>query len=254
MSVPCKTQWTYKWKCCQQCGTKSKKGKYKHKGNGLCNSCFDKKRAKNPKRKLALKNQHDKWYNRVKGTEQHKLYSKKTIYEWQKSHPLKYKSNWKRAHIRSRFKKVIAGKSRLKNGLTYFCEECNKNVFTSISLEMEQGKQSTQLGLFQDVSILNPKLKKAEIEREQRRYKRQKESFEKFKDKTLLGNLNTSKARDVLWAFTGRDIYRMLVIERGWSSDDYEKWLASILVQTLLKQKESTALRQRCQLKTKKNI
>src|SRR3990167_168487 len=98
--------------------------------------------------------------------------------------------------------------------------EMEKSVPKRLELAAKLSRQlydaeKAQLGLFQDVSILNPELKKAEIEREQRRYKRQKESFEKFKDKTLLGNLNTSKARDVLWAFTGRDIYRMLVIERG---------------------------------------
>ena len=31
-----------------------------------------------------------------------------------------------------------------------------------------------------------------------------------------------AKAHDILWAFTGRDMYRMLVIEQGWSSDEYE--------------------------------
>jgi len=43
-----------------------------------------------------------------------------------------------------------------------------------------------------------------------------------------------SKIRDIFWAFTGRDFYRMLVVERGWSSDEYEKWLAELLIQLLL--------------------
>lgn len=94
--------------------------------------------------------------------------------------------------------------------------------------------EKSQLGLFQDLSILNPELKELEIERERRRYKRQDESFKRFENKALLGCLNESKARDVLWAFTGRDLYRMLVIERGWSSEEYEKWLAQILVQILI--------------------
>ena len=33
--------------------------------------------------------------------------------------------------------------------------------------------------------------------------------------------------------FTGRSLYRMLVIERGWSSDDYEHWLANTLITML---------------------
>ena len=44
------------------------------------------------------------------------------------------------------------------------------------------------------------------------------------------------EARDIIWALTGRDLYRMLVLERGWSSNDYEKWLGNMLAQILLKQ------------------
>ncbi len=42
-----------------------------------------------------------------------------------------------------------------------------------------------------------------------------------------------SKARDILWAFTGRDMYRMFVIEQGWTSEEYETWLAQLLVKML---------------------
>jgi len=38
----------------------------------------------------------------------------------------------------------------------------------------------------------------------------------------------------IVWAFTGRAFYRMHVVERGWSSDEYEKWLAELLIQVLL--------------------
>lgn len=117
--------------------------------------------------------------------------------------------------------------------------EKEKSVSKRLELTAKLSRQlydaeKAQLGLFMDASILNPELKKLEIEREIRRYKRQGDSFKRFKEKALLGGLNESKARDILWAFTGRDLYRMLVIERGWSSDEYEKWLAHMLVQTLL--------------------
>lgn len=96
--------------------------------------------------------------------------------------------------------------------------------------------EKAELGLFRDVSILNPELKSLEIERERRRYKRQEESFKRLScKKVFLGGLNEVKARDILWAFTGRDLYRMLVIERGWSSYEYENWLAHMLVEVLLK-------------------
>ena len=51
---------------------------------------------------------------------------------------------------------------------------------------------------------------------------------------SLANGLEVSKARDILWAFTGRDMYRMFVVEQGWSSDEYETWLAQLLVKTLM--------------------
>lgn len=96
--------------------------------------------------------------------------------------------------------------------------------------------ERNQLGAFQDVSILDPVFKKLEVERENRRYERLKESIANLaKENALAPGLDQKKAHDILWAFTGRDLYRMLVIERGWSSQEYEAWLAEVLVKTLLK-------------------
>ena len=95
--------------------------------------------------------------------------------------------------------------------------------------------EKTQLHFLQGASLLDPVFKELEIERERRRYLRQKETVEALAiEKTLIETMSLSKARDLFWAFTGRDFYRMLVIERDWSSDAYEKWLADLLVQTLL--------------------
>lgn len=94
--------------------------------------------------------------------------------------------------------------------------------------------ETAQLGSLQNASILSPEFKKLEIEREKRRYERQCETFEAMaKEHKLTKGLSVSKARDILWAFTGRDLYRMLVLERGWSSDEYEQWLAHLLADTL---------------------
>jgi AcrR family transcriptional regulator len=53
--------------------------------------------------------------------------------------------------------------------------------------------------------------------------------------KRLRKGLDVEATRDVLWTFTGRDIYRMLVLERGWASDRYEAWLGEFLVGALLR-------------------
>ena len=95
--------------------------------------------------------------------------------------------------------------------------------------------EKNQLTFLRGASILDPVFKGLEIERERRRHQRQKETVETMAQaKAFKNELSLSKIRDILWAFTGRDLYRMLVVERGWSSDEYEKWLAELLIQVLL--------------------
>ncbi|MBY0273050.1 MAG: TetR/AcrR family transcriptional regulator [Alphaproteobacteria bacterium] len=95
--------------------------------------------------------------------------------------------------------------------------------------------ERTQMEIFQGAAILSPEFKELEKERELRRYKRQEESLKMIeKAGALLKELSLSKARDILWAFTGRDMYRMFVVEQGWTSDEYEAWLAQLLVKMLI--------------------
>jgi hypothetical protein len=53
----------------------------------------------------------------------------------------------------------------------------------------------------------------------------------------LPSGLDEKEARDIFWTLTARDIYRMLVIERKWSSERYEKWLSEAIVSALVIQK-----------------
>lgn len=116
-------------------------------------------------------------------------------------------------------------------------EKCAKKrllIAAKIARQMYDAEKE-QMDIFRGVSILSPELKEFEIEREQRRYQRQEPTMrENAENQQLAKNLPLTKARDILWAFTGRDMYRMLVVERGWSSDEYEKWLGEILVETLI--------------------
>ena len=50
----------------------------------------------------------------------------------------------------------------------------------------------------------------------------------------LRPGLSFEEATDVLWALTSYDVYRMLVVERGWKPARYETWLAQFLIQLLL--------------------
>ncbi len=89
--------------------------------------------------------------------------------------------------------------------------------------------------ILRGVSLVGPEFRELEQEREKRRYERQGEYAKKLMNENHLAKgLTLENARDILWALTGRDIYRMLVVDRGWTPDDYEKWLSQLLVNSLL--------------------
>ena len=47
--------------------------------------------------------------------------------------------------------------------------------------------------------------------------------------------LGFTEARDILWSLTCRELYRLLVSERKWTADHYERWLGTLLPTALLK-------------------
>lgn len=95
--------------------------------------------------------------------------------------------------------------------------------------------ERAQMDIFRGAAVISPEFKELEKERETRRYDRQEITISAMaKENSLARGMSVEKARDVLWTFTGRDLYRMLVIERGWTSDEYEKWLAGLLANLLI--------------------
>jgi AcrR family transcriptional regulator len=51
----------------------------------------------------------------------------------------------------------------------------------------------------------------------------------------LRDGVTVEEARDVLWTINSHAVYRMLVVDRGWSSERYRKWLAATLAHALLR-------------------
>jgi hypothetical protein len=47
--------------------------------------------------------------------------------------------------------------------------------------------------------------------------------------------LDWARARRILWMYTSRNIYRMLVHESGSTPDLYQSWLSSTLVKALVR-------------------
>jgi AcrR family transcriptional regulator len=95
--------------------------------------------------------------------------------------------------------------------------------------------QRAGFDLLRGAGVVAPELARLEQERERIRYERQEQMIVSLRGaKKLSPDLSPRTARDILWTLTGGDIYRMLVRERGWSSEKYQDWLADTLVRSLL--------------------
>lgn len=91
------------------------------------------------------------------------------------------------------------------------------------------------MDILRGASLVSSECRDLELEREKRRYDRQEAYIKKLsQEQWLAKGLSLQKARDILWALTGRDLYRMFVVERGWSAEEYKKWLAKTLIASLL--------------------
>lgn len=100
--------------------------------------------------------------------------------------------------------------------------------------------QSAAQDLLRGAGVVAPELSALERDRESRRYDAQRPLIDYLAEHAYLRrDVPASAARDILWSLTGRDIYRMLVSDRGWSSDQYESWLGDQLVAGLLGNKPS---------------
>ena len=95
--------------------------------------------------------------------------------------------------------------------------------------------EASNLGLIRHASGFSPALRKMEQEFERIRYEAQEQRVRSLFDagKARRG-LSFDDARRILWMYTSRDVYRMLVHEAGWSPDKYESWLSTTLLEALV--------------------
>lgn len=101
--------------------------------------------------------------------------------------------------------------------------------------------QSAAFDLLRGAGVVAPELANLELQRECLRYERQERMIISLRDaRRLRQGVDYTAARDIFWMLTGRDIYRMLVRERGWSSEKYQGWLANALVHSLLSPRRTT--------------
>lgn len=137
-------------------------------------------------------------------------------------------------------------KSFLKSSLKLLWKKNNKAASlkerllysAKIARQIYDAKRA-QMEVFRGATVLAPEFKELEKERGMRRHTSQVVTIKAMaKENSLSKNLSVNQARDILWVFTGRDMYRMLVIEQGWTSEEYEKWLAELLATTLINHEE----------------
>jgi AcrR family transcriptional regulator len=99
--------------------------------------------------------------------------------------------------------------------------------------------ERSERGLLRGATAFSPALRKLEQEFEKIRLDMQEERvrllFAQSKEKKGLG---FDEARQILWMYTSRDVYRMLVLESGWTPDRYQEWLSDTLVNALVSQVE----------------
>jgi AcrR family transcriptional regulator len=53
--------------------------------------------------------------------------------------------------------------------------------------------------------------------------------------KALRPGLDVTRGTDILWTLNHPDVWQLLVVERGWSPDEYEKWFSDAACSQLLK-------------------
>lgn len=95
--------------------------------------------------------------------------------------------------------------------------------------------ESTELGLLRGASAFSPALRRTEQEFETMRFDMQEERVRLlFTQRKARKDLSFEEARRILWMYSSREIYRMLVQESGWTPDRYQAWLSKTLVATLV--------------------
>jgi hypothetical protein len=86
-----------------------------------------------------------------------------------------------------------------------------------------------------DASRSDPELRRIhELSQEQRHIDMSRMPERLVQLGALRQGLTPARAADTVWALAGPDLYIQLVLNRGWTTDEYETWLGDILEAVLL--------------------
>ena len=89
--------------------------------------------------------------------------------------------------------------------------------------------------LMRSAAAIAPEIAEAARQVESRRRANQGRLIGSLREQDALRNdLAPDHATDIVWALTGYDLYRALVVEQHWPAEQYQNWLASTLAGNLL--------------------
>lgn len=127
-------------------------------------------------------------------------------------------------------------------GVRQLIEElrATENVQRQLTLVAQITRQAyeplaSSLELLRTAGAVAPELADVARQIEARRWQNQARLIASLREQGVLRpGLSLEEAVDILWGLTSYDLYRMLVIERGWGPGSYETWLTQLLIEQLL--------------------
>ena len=95
--------------------------------------------------------------------------------------------------------------------------------------------ERAEFDFLRQAGVENPEAIAVDTTREGHRFGAQAVMIQSLENvDALRRGLKPSTAHEILWSLTGRDLFRMLVIERNWSATRYQDWLGELLVKELM--------------------
>ena len=95
--------------------------------------------------------------------------------------------------------------------------------------------ESSDLGLLRHASGFSPALRSIEQEFERMRYKSQRQRVQLLFDAgRARKGLAFEEARQIMWMYTSREVYRLLVHDSHWTPLQYQQWLGQTLQEALV--------------------
>lgn len=104
----------------------------------------------------------------------------------------------------------------------------------SIARAIYEG-EIAEMDVIRGASAFSPGLREIESKFETMRYEMQSARISAlFEQGKAKDGLTPEEARRILWMYTSRDVFRMLVVDGGWPTARYEDWLGDTLLDALV--------------------